>query len=211
MAHTRRFLLAAALVACLGLPAAAQYSPPPVRMKVASPFVLGKADAPLTMIEFSDYECSFCQRYHATAFNEIKRAYIDTGKLRYVIRDFPLPFHKNAIHAARATRCAAEQGRYWEMRSALFANYERLDVDAMVGMGRDLKLDADAMRACINASRNDPGIRKDLTDGQAAGVNSTPTFVIGRSQGDSVEGALLVGAHPFDAYKSKLDALLPAR
>ena len=199
----------AALLLALAFPASAQTAAPPVRMKVASPYVLGKADAPLTMVEFSDYECSFCQQYHATAFAEIKRAFIDTGKLRYVVRDFPLPFHRNAIHAARATRCAAEQGRYWEMRGALLANTERLDIDAMVGMGSGLKLDENALRACILSSRNDPAIRKDIIDGQAAGVNSTPTFVVGLSQGDSVEGTRIEGSQPYAAYEARIKALLP--
>ena len=199
-----------ALVLAFAFAASAQTAAPPVRMKIASPFVLGKADAPLTMIEFSDYECSFCQQYHATAFAEIKRAFIDTGKLRYVVRDYPLPFHRNAIHAARATRCAAEQGRYWEMRGVLFANVERLDIDAMVAMGGALKLDETALRTCILNSRNDPGIRKDIIDANAAGVNSTPTFVIGRSRGDSVEGALVTGSQPFAAYEARIKALLGA-
>ena len=198
----------AGVVFAFAFSAFAQPAAPVVRMKVASPYVLGKADAPVTMIEFSDYECSFCQQYHATAFAEIKRAFIDTGKLRYVVRDYPLPFHPNAIHAARATRCAAEQGRYWEMRGALFANTERLDVDAMVAMGGALKLDEAALRACILNSRNDPGIRKDIIDANAAGVNSTPTFVIGRSRGDSVEGSLVAGSQPFANYEARIKALL---
>lgn len=201
-------LALAAFSFALALPALAQAPAAAVRMKIASPYVLGKADAPLTMIEFSDYECSFCQQYHATAFAEIKRAFIDTGKLRYVVRDYPLPFHRNAIHAARATRCAAEQGRYWEMRTALFTNTERLDVDAMVAMGGALKLDETALRACILNSRNDPGIRKDIIEANAAGVNSTPSFVIGRSRGDSVEGTLVPGSQPFAAYEERLKALL---
>src|SRR6516165_8432700 len=79
-------------------------------------YQLGAADAPLTMIEFTDLQCPYCRQYASTTFGEIKKNWIDTGKLRYVGRDFPLDFHPQAMAAARAARCAGEQGRFWDMR-----------------------------------------------------------------------------------------------
>ena len=114
-----RRLFAASVVALAACAALAQKPEPRVRLELAGAKVLGNTQAPLTMVEFSDYECTFCQQYHATAFVELKRDFIDTGKLRYVVRDYPLPTHRNAARAARAAHCAADQGRFWEMHAAL--------------------------------------------------------------------------------------------
>ena len=106
-------------------PAAAAPAPArPVDDKVsyafpAGGFSIGRDDAPLVMVEYTDYQCPFCQRFHNTAFVQIKTNYVDTGKLRYVSRDFPLPFHENARRSAVAGRCAAEQGKYWELRHTI--------------------------------------------------------------------------------------------
>src|SRR3989338_5451600 len=96
---------------------------PPAKVKVRSdgPYWLGKADAPVTVVEFTDYQCPFCRRFHQSAFEEIKKNYIDTGKVRFVSRDLPLDIHANAARAAHAARCAGEQGKFWEMRHLLIA------------------------------------------------------------------------------------------
>ena len=90
-----------------------------VTLPAVEAYELGRSDAPLTLVEFTDYECSFCRQYHISTFEQLKRNYIDTGKLRYVSRDFPLDFHKLAFGAANAARCAGEQGKYWELRHAV--------------------------------------------------------------------------------------------
>lgn len=201
-----RFL--AALGLALAFAAGAQTAEPTVRIKSVGTAVLGRADAPVTMIEFSDYECTFCQQYHAVAFEAIKRDFIDSGKLRYVVRDFPLPTHRQAIVAARAVRCAGEQGRYWEMRSTVFKTTDLLDTDMLVELGRGLKLDEASLRACITSERHDAGIRKDMADAAAAGVNATPSFVLGRSVGEGVTGKRFAGAQPYAAYAERINALL---
>jgi protein-disulfide isomerase len=181
---------------------------PVVRVKVSGPYVLGRADAPLTFVEFSDYECSYCQQFHARAFERIKREFVETGKLRYVVRDYPLPMHRTAVPAARAARCAAEQGHYWEMRHALFTAPERLEVDALVEIGQRVGADPAPLRACITSTRQDEGIKRDIEQGNKVGVNATPAFVIGRTLGEGVEGTLFVGSQPYEFYESRIRALL---
>jgi protein-disulfide isomerase len=199
----------AALGLALTLAAGAQAAEPAVRIKsVGTTAVLGRADAPVTMIEFSDYECTYCQQYHAVAFDSIKRDFIDSGKLRYVVRDFPLPMHRQAIVAARAARCAGEQGRFWEMRHAMFATTDLLDVDMLAELGRGLKLDEAALRSCVTSERHDAGIRKDMAEAASAGVNATPAFVLGRSVGEGVIGTRFEGSQPYAAYAARINALL---
>jgi protein-disulfide isomerase len=195
-----------ALAACASL---AQKPEPRVRLELAGAQVLGNTQAPLTMVEFSDYECTFCQLYHATAFAELKRDFIDTGKLRYVVRDFPLPSHRNSARAARAAHCAADQGRFWEMHAALLKG-EPLDLQTIVESAQALGLDAPRLRACIESGQFDGAIRKSIAEANAAGVNSTPTFVIGASRGGGVEGTRFAGSVPYAEYAARINALLPA-
>src|SRR5277367_6195365 len=104
--------------------AAAQPQPAPASDKVkmsVTPgwYSLGRDDAPVTVVEFADYQCPFCRKFHSETFAEIKKNYIDTGKVRYVSRDLPLDFHPNAAPAAQAARCAGEQHKFWEMHDAI--------------------------------------------------------------------------------------------
>src|SRR5437763_9129515 len=102
--------------------------------------MLGSKDAPLTIVEYTDYQCPFCQRFHVTAFTELKKNYIDTGKVRFYSRDLPLDFHPNAMRAAMAGRCAADQGQFWKLRDMMGANPDKLDMDHIAGFAGDLKL-----------------------------------------------------------------------
>ena len=97
----------------------------------------------MTMVEFTDYQCPFCQRFHVTTFGELKKNYIDTGKVRFYSRDLPLDFHPNAMRAAQAARCAIEQGKYWQIRDVMGANPDKLDLEHLVGFASDLKMDTD--------------------------------------------------------------------
>ena len=110
----------------------------PVDDKVSMAFApgglsVGKENAPLVLVEYTDYQCPFCQRYHNDSFAQIKANFIDTGKVRYVSRDFPLPFHENARRGATAGRCAAEQGKFWELRHTMIVNANQLQADKLGG------------------------------------------------------------------------------
>ncbi|NDP41521.1 MAG: thioredoxin domain-containing protein [Aromatoleum sp.] len=171
-------------------------------------FSMGRADAPLTIVEYADYQCPFCQQYHNTAFAQIKANYVDTGKLRYIHRDFPLDFHENARRAAAAARCAGEQGKFWELRHVMIVNAEALQQDKLAGYASSVKLDVPKFQACITADKYKAGIDKDVAEGTAAGVSGTPSFVIGRIKKDRLEGVRMVGAAPYGQFDAKIQEML---
>lgn len=169
---------------------------------------LGRADAPVTIVEFSDLQCRFCARYATETFPELRRDYIDTGKVRYVVHDLPLAYHANAVPAAIAARCAGEQGRYWEYREALFRERHRLAQEPYAELAAGLGLDPERFAAC----RNDPGpaagVRADVNLAASRGIGSTPSFVVNRSGADRDSDTIIVGAKPYEVFKAKIDALL---
>ena len=171
-------------------------------------YVMGRPDAPLTMVEFTDLQCPFCRQFVLTSFDQIKANWIDTGKLRYISRDFPLDFHAQAMPAARAARCAGEQGKFWEMRLGLMRNANLLTAEYINRTAADLKLDAKLFAACTASSKFDAEIAAEMQEGAALGVGGTPTFVVGRSTPNGIDGPVLVGALPYAQFDAKLKALL---
>jgi protein-disulfide isomerase len=181
-----------------------------VKLTAVTGFVLGKPDAPLTMVEFTDLQCPFCRQFHTTTFEQIKKDYIDTGKLRYISRDFPLDtIHPYAIAAARAARCAGDQGKFWDMRHTILVNNAALTTDAFATFAQDLKLNASTFKSCTSDSTKfQPDMQKDLAEGTSAGISGTPSFVIGRTSPTGLDGVRLVGAQPYAVFDAKLKELL---
>lgn len=173
-------------------------------------YALGRPDAPLTMVEFTDLQCPFCRQFILTSFDEIKKNWIDTGKLRYISRDFPLDFHAQALPAARAARCAGEQGKFWEMRLGLMRNANLLTADYITKTASDLKLDSKAFATCAATTKYDAEIQAETAEGTKLGVGGTPTFILGRTTATAVEGPMLVGALPYAQFDAKLKSLLDA-
>jgi protein-disulfide isomerase len=171
-------------------------------------FSMGDAKAPLVMVEYTDFQCPFCQQFHNTAFAQIKANYIDTGKLRFVSRDFPLDFHDNARRAATAGRCAAEQGKFWEMRHAMIVNAEALKADNLATYAANIKLDVPKFKACLESDKFKAQIDKDIAEGGVAGVQGTPSFVIGRIENDKLDGVRMVGAMPYAQFDAKIQEML---
>ncbi len=157
----------------------------------------GPATAPITIVEFSDFECPYCSRAEETV-SEVMRVYGD--KIRVVYRDLPLPNHKNAPKAAEAAHCAGEQGKYWEMHAKLFANQRALEVPALKGYAKDLKLDQAKFDKCLDSGATAAIVEESRKVGNEAGVNGTPAFF--------VNGILISGAQPFDAFKEVIDVEL---
>jgi protein-disulfide isomerase len=182
-----------------------------VRVDVAGLPALGRADAPLTLVEFTDLECPYCRSFHVGAFERLKREYIDTGKLRFVSRDFPLDFHPNARPAALAVRCAGEQDKFWEMRHAVTVNASALNGELYDRLARELGVDGSRFSACMAAGRYTADIERDVAAGTKAGVTGTPTFVLGTADGTAVEGRRIVGSLPFPAFETQIKALLGER
>ncbi len=195
-----------------GQGAAAQAAPAPDdKVSMAFPsggFTEGKANAPLVMVEYTDYQCPFCQQFHNTAYTQIKANYIDTGKIRFVSRDFPLDFHENARRGANAARCAAEQGKFWEMRHTMIVNASQLQQDKLATYAANVKMDVAKFQSCLAADKYKAAIDKDIAEGVAAGVNGTPSFVIGRVQDGKLQGVRLVGAMPYEQFDAKIQEML---
>jgi len=175
--------------------------------------VLGKSDAPLTMVEFTDYQCPFCGRFEATTFPEIKKAYIDTGKMRLIVRDLPLEgLHPYAMKAAQAAHCASDQGKFWEMKELLFKNQNKLDADSLAGYAtKDLALNPDLFKKCMAEGKHLKEISAEAKYAQSLGITGTPTFIVGKTAGDSVEGRVIVGALPYENFASVIDEALDKR
>jgi len=190
----------------------AQPAPQPAtaRLDNLKGFALGRPDAPLTMVEFTDLQCPFCRQYATVTFSELKKNWIDSGRLRYISHDFPLDFHPHAMAAARAARCAGEQGKFWDMRLVLVTNANLLSPDYITRTASDLKLDSKAFAACTASTKFDADILADVQEGTRIGVNGTPTFVIGRTAATTLEGPMIVGAMPYTQFDAKLKALLGA-
>ena len=170
--------------------------------------VIGRDDAPVTIIEFTDLQCPYCARYASQTFPRLKREYVDTGKLRYTSRDLPLPFHSFALPAAVASRCAGEQGRFWEYREALFASQSLLGTEPYGRIAGQLGLDVGQLEACRANGEQESNVRADLAMAAQHGIRSTPTFVIGRVVDGEFQGEVVSGAQPYEFFKAKLDALL---
>ena len=179
-----------------------------VKLNNVSGYSLGRADAPLTLVEFTDLQCPYCNRFTTQVFSQLKSAYIDTGKVRFVTRDFPLDFHGFALPAARASRCAGEQGKFWEMRSALLQGFNKLSAAFVTSTAEGLKLDVAAFNACTASTKFDAAIKQDMEDGRSVNVEGTPTFVLGRTSPQGLDGVLIVGAQPFAAFDAKIKELL---
>lgn len=191
----------------LNPPPSAPAPPERVRLKIGKEFVMGRGDAPLVMVEYTDYQCPFCNRFTTTTFPELKKQYIDTGKLRFIARDLPLPFHQYATKAAQATHCAGEQDKFWQMKDALMINSARLNPELISSLARDVALDIPKFQACMESDRHLDEIKGSIDVANAVGINGTPSFVIGRMTGDSLDGYLIVGAHPYEDFEKVLRTL----
>src|SRR5690242_20402712 len=194
--------------------AVAPQAPEPVNkasLKIGGEPALGSKNAPLTMVEFTDYQCAFCRQFHLTTFAEIRKKYIDTGKVRFVTRDLPLDFHPNAFPAAEAARCAGEQGEFWKMRDTLITNANALAPDKLLEYAQSIPLDMPKFRACVDSHKYRDAVRKDFTEAASLKVEGTPTFLIGKTTAEGVDGTLVVGAQPFAAFDARLKELDPAK
>ncbi len=169
-------------------------SPPRVQVGYDAKRVRGNLKAPVMIVEFSDYQCSYCHQVEAT-LKEVLAKYGDKVSLAY--RDFPLTtVHPQAEIAAQASRCALEQGRFWEYHDQLFAA-SKLDKDALVEYARNLKLDDKQFGSCLTSEKYKAEIEKDSEEGKKAGVQGTPGFFI--------NGVTLSGAQPPDAFTRLID------
>lgn len=169
---------------------------------------IGRANAPVTLVEFADYQCPFCKKFHTDAYAELKKNYIDTGKVRFVSRDLPLEFHPFALKAAEAARCAGEQQKYWELRDALYSNAAPPSDDVISQAVGALSIDKIAFQSCLASEKYKADVQNDAVEAAKLQISGTPTFVLARSAKDKLDGVRIVGAQPFAAFQSAIDSLL---
>ncbi len=162
--------------------------------------VKGDQDAPVTIIEWSDFECPFCGRFYSQTADQIESQYIDTGKVKFVYRDFPLSFHPNAQKAAEAGECADEQGKFWEMHDLLFEQGVQGGVASFKQFAQQLGLDTAGFNNCLDSGAMASEVQRDIRDGTRAGIQGTPGFL--------VNGQLVSGAQPFSVFQQIIDAEL---
>jgi len=140
---------------------------------------LGKKRAKVGLVEFYDFECSYCSQFHTQVLPELKKKYIDTGKLLYVVKDFPLKNHPNAYQAAVAANCADKQHKYWPMQGRLLVHQNQISAKFMLDTAKNLKLDMEKFKACVVTPDYQRDVSREIALGRSLGVTSTPTFFIG--------------------------------
>ena len=173
---------------------------------------LGSSKAPLTIVEFSDFECPYCRQFHEEVLPSLRSEYIDTGLVRFVHKDLPLPFHSQARGAAMAARCAGEQNRYWDLYGALFDHQTCLECKGAVKIAEELGLKTSTLLACMQREETETLITANLSEAKLHNIRATPTFVIGPSRSDGKHhGDIVEGAMPWPQFKALIDQQLKAQ
>lgn len=188
----------------------------PVKVDLADAPVLGNKDAPVTLIEFSDYECPFCKRSYDQLLPDLKKNYIETGKMKLVYRNLPLPFHQNAHKEAEAALCARDQGGdsvYFKYHDKIFtkttSNGTGLALDQLPTIAQDLGLNISQFQSCLDTGKYKDYVDKDIAYATKVGANGTPTWFIGKSSSNgTIDGQIIVGAQPLSAFQPTIDNLL---
>ena len=161
---------------------------------------VGPANAPVTIVEFSDFQCPFCKRVEPT-LQQVREKYGD--KVRLVYMDYPLPMHNHALDAAKAARCAGEQGKFWPFHDALFADQAKESPADLKATAKSIGLNTSKFDTCFDQAKSEAGVRADLEQGKALGIDGTPAFFI--------NGRMLVGAQPASSFDQIIDEELAAK
>jgi protein-disulfide isomerase len=192
-------------------------SPTPVQnpadLVAANDPVIGNSKAKVTIVEFSDFQCPYCRAFYKDTYSQLKKDYIDTGKVKLVFRDYPLPFHPSAQPAALGGQCATEQGKFWQYHDMVFGEQQKREADptrvaaTITFSANDLKawaakagLNAAQFNSCLDSAKYKDNVQADTDAGNKYGVSGTPSFF--------VNGQLLVGAQPYSEFKKLIDQAL---
>jgi protein-disulfide isomerase len=186
--------------------------PEQVPISIANAASRGRADAKVTMIEFSDFQCPFCGRHVRETMPRIDSEYIQTGKVRYVFRDFPIDsLHPQAPKAHEAVNCAGDQGKYWEMWERLFSNPRQLSPAQLVDHGKAVGADPGLMKQCLDSRKYEAAVNASVKEAIGLGASGTPIVFFGLTEpgSDTVKAVRVIrGAYPYDRFKQTIDALL---
>ena len=186
-----------------------------VVLKAIGAVVMGDAKARVAIIEFSDYQCPFCRRHYLNTMPKLIEEYAGTGKVKYVLRDFPLTsIHPEAFAAAVAARCAGDQGKYMEMHDQFFAKQASLKQADWSAHAKAIGIELSAFKECMKSKKYEAAVSEDMKTGIAAGITGTPTFFIGALDADGTTmraGDIITGAQPYRVFQRALDSLLAAK
>jgi protein-disulfide isomerase len=166
----------------------------------------GDPKAPVTLIEYSDFTCGYCRKFFQETWPRLQTRYVDTGKVRFLYRDFPRASEGAAVNAARAARCAGDQGRYWPMHDRLYARHH--EAGELQRHAAAIGLDVAAFTACVQNGKHREGIFQDKEEGLDVGVRGTPGFVLQLTKQAGEPAILIPGAFPFDVFAEQIDRLL---
>lgn len=175
--------------------------------------VKGDTNATVTMIEYSDYQCPFCARHYREVMPTLQRDYIDTGKLKFVMRENPIPsLHRNATNASIAALCAGNQEQYWGMHDLIFDNQKELDLANLKKLASTLDLDTNQFNDCLDNKKTETQVNRDVASGTRLGMRGTPGFFLGltdQEDPDKVNLTVFIrGAQSLAQFKSAIDELL---
>ena len=175
---------------------------PTVNMKslIDDDAIKGNKNAPVTIVEFSDYECPFCAKFYSETLPQIQEKYIKTGKVKFVYKDLPLSFHANAQKAAEAAECAGEQDKYYEMHNILFERGVQGGVPSFKQYSQQIGLNTNKFNTCLDSGAMASEVAKDINDAQSVGIQGTPGFII--------NGQLISGAMPFATFDQAIQNAL---
>ena len=169
--------------------------------------VRGNPQAPLTLLEYSDFTCGYCEKFFQETWPILFSEYIDTGKVRLVYRDFPRALSGPSVDTAMAARCAGEQGQYWAMHDRLFSSGDKFSTAQLRQQAEALQLDARQFASCFEASRYTQDIFKDRIEAGQLGVRGTPYFILYVTDHPQ-EAVPIPGAFPYEVFKEAIDKLL---
>jgi len=172
--------------------------------------VKGNLNAPITIVEFSDFQCPFCAKFHSTTLPQLEVNYIDSGKVKFVYRDFPIQsIHPNAVPAAFAAECADEQGMFWEYHDLVFENQKKWQglsgsvmIDTFEQYALELGLNTSDFNTCFESGKYVDEVTKDLQDGASYGITGTPGFFIGN---DELGYVKIIGAQPYPVFERLIE------
>ena len=189
---------------------ATQTKPSPIELvddlRIGGAPALGSPTAPLTIVEFSDFECPYCRRFHQQVLGPLETDYISTGLVRFVHKDLPLPFHAQADLSARVARCSQDQGDYWQTYKRLFDRQACLACDGPIKIASSNPEQQDALRQCAESAQTRLLVNTDRSEAGLNGIRATPTFVIGPTIGpDRHRGRVIEGAMTWSAFKALVD------
>lgn len=176
-------------------------------IELANAKIRGEIEAPITILEYSDFECPFCKRHYSETYPLIEKEYIDTGLVRYVFKHYPLSFHPQAVPAAIASECANLQGRFWDYHDVLFEEGVQGGNEAYKTYAKSIGLTESTFKDCIEKETFSEIIGFETNEGKKIGIKGTPGFVIMNTD-ESGEKVMISGAQPYSVFKQAIDEAL---